>query len=107
MSVIATGLHVEAEMHDVAVLHDIFLAFETEFARLARARFAIEGDIIVVSDRLGPDEAFFKIGVNDAGRAWRPRAFRHGPGARLLGSGGEKRDEPEQIIAGADKPVEA
>ena len=44
-------------MHDVAVLHDIFLAFEPHLAGVARAGFAAARDVIVIGDGLGADEA--------------------------------------------------
>ena len=47
---------------------DVVLAFEAELARFARARLALVGDIVIVGDRLGADEAFFEVGVDDAGR---------------------------------------
>src|ERR1700674_4017927 len=93
-------------MHDVAVPHHIFLALEAELAALARPRLAVERDIIVVGDGLGADEALLEIGVDDAGRARRPRALMHRPCARLFGPGGEECDEAEEIVAGADQPVE-
>ncbi len=55
-------------MHDVAVLHDVVLAFEPHLAGVARAGLAAAGDVIVVGDGLGADEALLEIGVDDAGR---------------------------------------
>src|SRR5262245_51265084 len=74
----------EAEVQHVAVLDDVVLAFEPELAGVARPRFAVERDVIVVSDGLGADEALLEIGMDDARRLLRPRSVRHGPGARLL-----------------------
>src|SRR5262245_10625438 len=96
----------EAEVQHVAVLDDVVLAFEPELAGVARARFAVERDVIVVSDRLGADEALLEIGMDDARRRLRPRSLRHGPGARLFRPGGEIGDEAEQLVALADQPVE-
>ena len=59
---------IEPEVHDVAVLHHIFLAFQPEFAGLARAGFAVAGDIIGIGDGFGADIALLEIGVDDAGR---------------------------------------
>ena len=72
-------------MHDVAVAHDVILAFEAELAGLARARLALAGDIILVGDRLGADEALLEIGVDDARRLRRARALR--PSRRAPPSG--------------------
>ena len=37
--------HIEAEMHDVAVLHHVVGAFEAHFARVFGALFAAAGDV--------------------------------------------------------------
>ena len=62
-------------MHHVAVRDDVLLAFEPELAGFARARLALVGDVVVVGDGLGADEALLEIGMDDAGglrRARRP-----------------------------------
>ena len=40
-------LHVEQEMHDVALVHHVFLALGTQAAHLARALLAVTGDVVV------------------------------------------------------------
>ena len=60
-------LRCKPEMHDVAVLHDVVLAFEPQLAGIARAGLAAAGDIVVIGDGFGADEAAFEIAVNDAG----------------------------------------
>src|SRR5262249_43102844 len=96
----------EAEMHHVAVGDNVILPLEPEFARLARAGFAIAGNVIVIRDGLRTDEALLKIGVNDARRLRRTGAARDRPGARLLGAGCEIGDKVEERITGADQAVE-
>jgi hypothetical protein len=78
------GSHSLAEVHHVAVLHDVLLAFEPELARLARTRFALERDVVVIGDGLGADEALLEIRMDDAGRLRGLGALGDGPGARLL-----------------------
>ena len=58
---------VKPEMHHVAIGDDIVLAFQPEFARLARAGFAFARDIIGIGDGFGADEALLEIGMDDAG----------------------------------------
>ena len=53
-------------MHDVAVLHDIILAFEPHLAGIAGAGLTAAGHIILVGDRLGADEAALEIAMDDA-----------------------------------------
>ena len=76
-------------MHDIAVLDDVFLAFEAHFAGFLGALFAVVGDEIVVADDFGADEAFFEVGVDDAGCLRGGVAFVDGPGADFFDTGGE------------------
>ncbi len=59
-------LNVEAEVHDIAFLDDVFLALEPQLAGITRAGLALEPDVVVEADDLGADEAAFEIGVDDA-----------------------------------------
>src|SRR5215217_2410894 len=95
------------EMHHVAVGDLVVLAFEPQLADVARAGLAAALDVILERDGLGADETTLKIRVDRAGGLRRARAFGHGPGARLLRTGGEERDEMQQPVAGADEAVEA
>src|ERR1700733_8741578 len=97
----------EAEMHDVAVLHNVIFALKPHPAGVARSGFSAACHVIVVSDGLGADKATLEIGVNDASGLRRLRSAGNSPGPRLLRPGGEESDEIEQRIAGADKPIGA
>ncbi len=66
MRAIAT-LHVEPELDDVAVLHDVFFAFDAEFTRFAGFALRAEGDEIVEGNGFGGDEAAFEIAVDESG----------------------------------------
>src|SRR5258707_7179830 len=74
------GSQIKAEMHDVAVLDDVFGAFEAHLAGILGALLAVGRDEILVGDGLGADEAFLEIGMYDAGRLRRLAAPRDGPG---------------------------
>src|SRR5262249_29833753 len=100
-------LHIEPEMQDIAVFHHILLAFETEFARITCARFALELNVIVIGDGFRANESLLEIRMDDAGGLWRTRALHHGPGTRLHWSGGEKSDETKKRIARTDHLVQA
>ena len=82
----AVRLHVEQEMHDIAVLYDVLLAFDGDLTRLAARFFRTETHVIVVFDHLGADKATFEIGVNDPGGLRRLRSFRIRPGAGFVRS---------------------
>jgi ABC-type multidrug transport system ATPase subunit len=65
----------EQEVQDVAVLDLIGLAFHAELARLFCAGFAVAGDVIVIGDGFGADEALFEIAVDHACRLRGERAL--------------------------------
>src|SRR5690606_30993721 len=69
---------VETEVHDVAVLHDVVLAFQPPLARVLRALLALVLDEVLVGDDFGADEALLEIGVDDRGRLRRGGADVHG-----------------------------
>src|SRR5687768_9930128 len=71
-------------MHHVAVGDDVFLALEPQLADVARAGLAAALDVVVERDGLGADEAALEVRMDHAGGLGGARAFRHGPGARLL-----------------------
>ena len=94
----------EPEMHHVAVGDLVVLAFQPQLADVARARLAAALEVILIRDGLGADEAALEIGVDRARRLRRLRTFLDGPGARLLGAGGEEGDQMEEIVARPDDP---
>ena len=57
-------LHVELEVHNIAVLHHVILAFLTQLTRGTAARFATKGNVILVRRRLCLDESALEVGVN-------------------------------------------
>src|SRR4051812_13103045 len=78
---------VEAELHDVAVLHDVVLALYAHPAVRAGLRHRAGLDELVERDDLRLDEAALEVGVDDAGRLRGGRTDRDRPGPRLLGPG--------------------
>ena len=60
-------LDVEQEVHDVAVLHHVFLAFHAQHAVGAAGGFAFVAHVVGVGDDFGADEAAFEVGVDDTG----------------------------------------
>src|SRR5216684_4996342 len=88
-------------MKYVAVLDAVVLAFEPKLAGVARARFAVQGDVVVVGDGLGADEALLEIGMDHARRLRRRGLAAHRPGARLLGADREEGHQVEELVARA------
>ena len=73
----------EPEVHDVAVRHDVVLALKPQLAGVARACLAAAGDIVVIADGFGADEAALEVLMDDAGGLRRFGASRDRPGAQL------------------------
>src|SRR5690606_19224610 len=69
---------VEAEVHDIALLDDVLLAFQAQPAGFLRASLAFVLDEVVVGDHFGADEAALEIGVDDTRRLRRGGAYLHG-----------------------------
>ena len=90
--------NVELEVHDVAVLHHVLLAFLAELAGITAALLAAQRDVILERRRLGLDEAALEVGVDDAGGLRRLRADGDGPGLRLLLARREVRLQTQQMV---------
>src|SRR5690606_2145381 len=100
-------LHIEPEVHDVAVLDDIVFAFLARLSRFLGAGLAAVFHIVVIGDGLGLDETLLEIAMYDAGRLRRCCAPADGPGAGFLGANGKVGNQPQQIVACSDDTVEA
>ena len=98
---------VEAELHDVAVLHDVVLALHAGLALGARLGDRAGGDEVGERDDLGLDEAALEVGVDDARGLRGLPALVDRPRARLLRAGGEVRLQAERVEADAGELVEA
>ena len=77
------SLYVELEVHDVAVLDDVLLAFLAQLARIAAALFTAERHVVFIAGGLGLDEAALEIRVDNACGLWRLRTDRNGPRTRF------------------------
>ena len=87
---------VEPELDDVAVLDDVVLALDAEFAGLAGLGVGAGGNEVVEGDHLGGDEAALEIGVDHPGGRRALGAGGDRPGARLLVVGGEEGAQPSR-----------
>ena len=56
-------LYVEAEIHDVAVLHNILLTFDMELASFAHTCFRTVADVVVVLNDFSTNKAALEIGM--------------------------------------------
>src|SRR5690606_31853560 len=60
-------LNVKAEVHYIAILYDVFLAFQAPFASFFGAGFAFVLNKVVVRDDFRADKTLFKIGMDCGG----------------------------------------
>src|SRR5690349_23004463 len=74
--------HVEAELHDVAVRHDVVLALHADPTSLLGLEHGAGSDEVVEGDDLGLDEAALEVGVDDAGGLGGRGALLDRPGPR-------------------------
>src|SRR5689334_19891454 len=63
---ICAASHVKPKQHDVAVAHFVFLAFDPQFASLARFGERTKRDQIVVMNHFRSNETAFEIGMDHA-----------------------------------------
>src|ERR1035437_6289958 len=102
-----TTLLAEKDLDYVAVLDDVSLALGAKLAVLARLRHGLEREEILVRDHFGADEAARQVRVDRAGSFHGRRTVRNGPGSDFVRSGGQEREQPEQLIAELDHSAQA
>ena len=78
---LARSLHIKPELDDVAVGHDVVLAFHADASVGAGLGEAAVFDQVVVADDLGLDETALKVGVDHSGGLRRSPALVDRPGA--------------------------
>src|SRR5450631_2953004 len=101
------GSDVELEVNDVAVFDDVLLAFELQLGVGAAGALGAVLDEVFPPDHFGLDEAALEVGVDDARGLRGLGAALDGPGAALVGAGGEEGDEVQDLVRGVRDGVEA
>ena len=54
-------------MHDISILHNIFLTFNAHLSGLFNSSLGAISDIILVLDHLGTDKSFFEVRMDNTG----------------------------------------
>src|SRR5256885_7438756 len=90
--------NIEPEVHDVAFLHQVFLALQAQLAGVARTGLAPAGEVVREGDDFGADEATLEVGMDYPRRLRRRRPDAHRPGAHFLGAGGGEGLQTEQAV---------
>src|SRR5574344_1988504 len=91
-------LYVEKEVHNVAVLHHVFLSLDSHLTGGATSGFRLEIHEIIVFDDLGTDETLFEVGVNDTCRTRSLVPLVYGPGATLVRARREEGLKAKQMV---------
>ena len=94
-------------MDDIAVLHDVVLALKPQFAGLPGPLFTFARNEIIIGNDLGPDETTLEIGMDNGGGLRCGRTDSHRPGPDLFYPGGEVGLQMQQLVAGANHPVQS
>ena len=98
MSNVFRLLHIEAEVHDVAVLDYIVFAFNAEFTGFAACRFRTESVEVFVFNHFGAYEAAFKVGVDNSGALWCFHAVNECPSADFVATGCEEGAQAQEMV---------
>src|SRR5579875_2864742 len=83
---LAVVSHFEEKLDDVALLHDVVLAFTPQQSGGAHRVKRTQARVIIVCNDFGADEAALDVGMDFAGRLRCFRSAGDRPGARLLRS---------------------
>ena len=93
-------------MHDIAVLHDIFLTLNAHLACLTDSSLRAILDIVVILDDLSADKALFEIGVDNTSTLRSLPTLLLGPGLYLHLASGDKGFEVQQGVGLLDKAID-
>src|SRR5579864_61829 len=97
--------HIEPEIDDVAVLHDVVFPLGADLPARLECGFASSFFQLVQSVDLGADEAALDVAVHLASRLSGHRSLPDRPGAAFVGAGGEKADQIEEPVSGTNEHV--
>src|SRR5262245_51259961 len=100
------SLHVEPEVHAVAVPDDVLLALDAQQTLLPDRGLASEPDQVLPVEDLGLDEAALEVRVDDARSLGGLRALVEGPGATFLLAHREERLQTQHPVAGSHNLVQ-
>ena len=102
-----TALGTEQEIHHVAVFDHVFLALCAHLASIFGSLLAAVGNKVFKGNGLGPDVAFFKVGVDHPGRLRTGIADMNRLGTHLFNPSREIGLQPQQAVRRADQAVQA
>jgi hypothetical protein len=99
--------HIKLKEHHVSIFHNIFFAFDAVFTGFFDFGFAAKCYEVVEGIGFGFDEAFFEVGVDDAGGFGGCVSGVDGPCAAFVGAGGEEGAEAEELVGSVNENSKA
>ena len=92
-------LHREAYEAAIAVLNDVFLAFDAQFASFLGGIPSTVGHQIIVGNDLHANEAALHVGVDFSSGLWSSRSLRNRPSTCFIWASGKEGDVVEHTVA--------
>src|SRR5580658_829391 len=93
------------DVHDIAILNPVVLAFEPERALGSCRSFRARAEQRIPVNGLGANKMLFQISMNRPRGLLGTRIDRDGPGTALIFTYSEERDQTEELVALADETV--
>src|SRR3954463_16606897 len=92
------------DMHHVAVLDDVILAFQAQRAFRTCTGFRARFQELIPANGFGANEMLLQIGGNSSGCFLGASVSRNLPGAARVFAGGKESDQTQQLVGGANEP---
>ena len=93
------------DVHDLAVLYDVFLAFQPQSPFLAGRGHATRFEQLIPRDYFSADEMLLEVLMDGAGGLLRRGAAADIPGAALLFAHREEYNQSQQSVGSPYQPV--
>src|SRR6266516_629103 len=94
-------------MHHVGVMHDVVFALQPQSSAGARIGFRAGFEQLIPTNGLSPDEVLLQVGMDRAGGLDSACMDGNCPSAALIFASGEKRNQAEQGVSGANQASQA
>src|SRR3989344_6844264 len=95
------------EFYHISILHNVFFSFRTDLPELAGFDKGARFEELLPINNLCADKFCFEVGMDSRSRFRCGRPAHNGPRAGLVFAGGKETNEPEGLVTGADKTVDA
>ena len=105
--VISKRLHVEQEVHNITILHNILLTLDANLTHISTSTLRAKLYIVGILDNLSTDKATLEVGVDDTSGLRGLHTTAEGPSSALISTCGEECLQIEKTVCGLDKTAHA